>query len=77
MGLSKTHRDFEELKKTYFSSGETPYMMWKAPEISRVEPEVDVIEQFRFNMQSLEELSSRFQFVLEELSTVVIKKKQQ
>ena len=75
MGLSKTHRDFEELKKTYFSSGETPYMMWNETPVVDEKPEVDVIEQFRFNMQSLEELNSRFQFVLQELSTVLVKKK--
>ncbi|MCB9072733.1 MAG: hypothetical protein H6623_03860 [Bdellovibrionaceae bacterium] len=75
MGLSKTHRDFEELKKTYFSSGETPYMMWNETPVVDTKPEVDVIEQFRFNMQSLEELNSRFQFVLQELSTVLVKKK--
>ncbi len=75
MGLSKTHSDFERLKKTYFTTGETPYTLWKAPTVETVKPEVDVIEQFRFNMQSLEELQSRFQFVLEELSTVLVKKK--
>jgi hypothetical protein len=75
MGLSKTKRDFEGLKKTYFSIGETPYQVWKTPTVETVETEVDVIEQFRFNMQSLEELQSRFQFVLEELSSVLVKKK--
>ncbi len=75
MGLTKTQRDFENLKKTYFTTGETPYQMWKAPSVNDHKPEVDVIEQFRFNMQSLEELNARFQFVLEELSSVLIKKK--
>lgn len=75
MGLTKTQHDFENLQQTYFSSGETPYQVWKASAVDVVEPEVDVIEQFRFNMQSLEELNARFQFVLEELSSVLIKKK--
>ncbi|MCC6137570.1 MAG: hypothetical protein IT287_02990 [Bdellovibrionaceae bacterium] len=75
MGLTKTRRDFEDIQKTFFSTGETPYQVWKTPAIDNIEPEVDVIEQFRFNMQNLEELSSRFQFVLEELSSVLVKKK--
>lgn len=75
MGLTKTQRDFENLKQTYFSSGETPYQVWKEPAVDVIEPEVDIIEQLRFNMQSLEELNARFQFVLEELSSVLIKKK--
>lgn len=75
MGSVKTHRDFERLKKTYFTTGETPYTLWKESTVETIEPEVDVIEQFRFNMQSLEEIQSRFQFVLEELSSVLVKKK--
>lgn len=74
MGLSRTERDFEKLKKTKFIAGETPYQMWQAPSVESTETEVDIIEQFRFNVQNLEELSSRFQFVLEELSSVLIKR---
>lgn len=64
----KIEHNFGELKKTRFSQGETPMHLWGD------KAEVDVIEHLRFNIGQLQDLNSRFKFLLEELSTVLIKK---
>ena len=75
MSLSyKADHNFGELKKALFTEGETPYSAWR--EAQNVNPsEVDVLEHLRFNIEQLNDLNSRFQFLLGELSTVLVKKK--
>lgn len=80
MSLIRANTSFGDLKKTLFSAGETPYMVWReaydSSEDQRSSQEdVDVIEVLRFNIDQLRELNSRFGFLLEELSTVLVKKK--
>jgi hypothetical protein len=78
MGLTtKADHSFGELKKTLFTEGETPYMVWRETQepVPPSQPEVDVLEHLRFNIDQLADLNSRFQFLLEELSSVLVKKK--
>jgi hypothetical protein len=80
MSLTKASHNFGDLKKTLFASGESPYSVWRdsqEPTESVVPPQqdVDVLELLRFNIDQLQELNSRFGFVLEELSSVLVKKK--
>lgn len=78
---TKANHNFGDLKKTLFTAGESPYSLWRetheAAEPTATAPaqEVDVIEHLRFNIDQMQDLSSRFQFLLEELSSVLVKKK--
>jgi hypothetical protein len=75
MSLSyKADHNFGEIKKALFNEGATPYLQWR--ETHQTAPsEVDVLEHLRFNIEQLTDLNSRFQFLLEELSTVLVKRK--
>ena len=71
----KADHNFGELKETLFTEGETPYSAWReAHNVSPTE-QVDVLEHLRFNIEQLNDLNSRFQFLLGELSTVLVKRK--
>jgi hypothetical protein len=79
---TKADHNFGELKKTLFTAGETPYTVWREAQESALpspqqpsQSEVDVLEHLRFNIDQLQDLNSRFQFLLEELSSVLVKKK--
>lgn len=75
MSLSyKADHNFGELKKTSFNEGATPYTAWRESQHVNTS-EVDVLEHLRFNIEQLSDLNSRFQFLMEELSTVLVKKK--
>ena len=75
MSLSyKADHNFGELKKALFTEGETPYSAWRESQNVKSN-EVDVLEHLRFNIEQLNDLNSRFQFLLGELSTVLVKKK--
>ena len=67
----KIEHNFGELNKARFAKGETPIRVWGEPNT-----EVDVIEHLRFNIGQLRDLNSRFKFLLEELSGVLVKKNQ-
>jgi len=71
----KTDHNFGELKTTRFTESDTPYMAWRETH-TEVANEVDVLEHLRFNIEELKDLNSRFQFLMEELSTVLVRKKQ-
>lgn len=73
----KADHNFGELKKTLFKGGDTPYMVWRDSHIADTPAtnDVDVLEHLRFNIEQLKDLNSRFQFLMEELSTVLVKKK--
>lgn len=66
----KIDHNFGELKRTRFVEGQTPINTWGHTPVA----EVDVIEQLRFNVSQIKDLNSRFNFLLEELSGVLIKK---
>ena len=72
----KADHNFGELKKTRFTEGDTPYMVWREThtEIDDAK-DVDVLEHMRFNIEQLKDLNSRFQFLMEELSSVLVRKK--
>lgn len=73
----KANHNFGELKKTRFTDGDTPYMVWREShaEVDHSVADVDVLEHMRFNIEQLVDLNSRFQFLMEELSSVLVKKK--
>ncbi len=79
---TKASPHFGELKKTRFTLGDSPYQLWRethepvlpSPTQDKT-PEVDVLEHLRFNIDQLQNLNARFQFMLEELSTVLVRKK--
>jgi hypothetical protein len=80
MSLSKANHNFGDLKKTLFTTGESPYSVWRDSQeptesVTPTQQDVDVLELLRFNIDQLQELNSRFGFVLEELSSVLVKKK--
>ena len=80
MSLTKASHNFGDLKKTLFASGESPYSVWRESQdstesVKAPQQDVDVLELLRFNIEQLQELNSRFGFVLEELSTVLVRKK--
>jgi hypothetical protein len=81
MSLTKANHNFGDLKKTLFATGESPYSVWREsqePTESVAAPasqDVDVLEHLRFNIEQLSDLNSRFGFLLEELSSVLVKKK--
>jgi hypothetical protein len=81
MSLTKASHNFGDLKKTLFASGESPYSVWRDSQepttesVNTQQQDVDVLELLRFNIEQLEELNSRFGFVLGELSSVLVKKK--
>ena len=70
----KADHNFGELKKARFNEGATPYSAWREARNENAS-EVDVLEHLRFNIEQLNDLNSRFQFLLEELSSVLVKKK--
>jgi hypothetical protein len=72
----KADHNFGELKKALFTTSDTPYMVWREThnDIDTAK-DVDVLEHMRFNIEQLKDLNSRFQFLMEELSTVLVKKK--
>lgn len=77
MGLiQKAERNFGELKQTRFTETETPFEVWgpSAKSVSST-TNVDVIEQLRFNIDQLSDLNARFKFLLEELSSVLVRRK--
>lgn len=72
----KADHNFGELKKTLFTGGDTPYMVWRETHTEiDADKDVDVLEHMRFNIEQLKDLNSRFQFLMEELSSVLVKKK--
>jgi len=72
----KADHSFGELKKTAFTGGDTPYMVWRETHVEiDGDKDVDVIEHLRFNIEQLKDLNSRFQFLMEELSSVLVRKK--
>jgi hypothetical protein len=79
MSLSyKADHSFGEIKKAAFEEGATPYQQWRQnhnEDHKTIPSEVDVLEHLRFNIEQLTDLNSRFQFLLEELSTVLVKRK--
>ncbi|MBY0384555.1 hypothetical protein K2X05_05300 [bacterium] len=80
MSLTKANHNFGDLKKTLFTAGESPYSVWREAQEAEVVSapavqEVDVLELLRFNIDQLQDLNSRFGFLLEELSSVLVKKK--
>lgn len=80
MSLTKANHNFGDLKKTLFTAGESPYSVWRETQETEVVQapavqEVDVLELLRFNIDQLQDLNSRFGFLLEELSSVLVKKK--
>lgn len=81
MSLTKANHNFGDLKKTLFTAGESPYSVWRETQEAEVVSapaavqEVDVLELLRFNIDQLQDLNSRFGFLLEELSSVLVKKK--
>ncbi len=80
MSPSKASHNFGDLKKTLFAAGESPYSVWResqepAESVKTPQQDVDVLELLRFNIDQLQDLNSRFGFVLEELSTVLVRKK--
>ncbi len=77
---TRANNNFGDLKKTLFTAGESPYTVWRETHetvetTSAPSSEVDVLEHLRFNIDQLQDLNSRFQFLLEELSSVLVKKK--
>lgn len=76
MGLmQKTERNFGELKQTRFTDSVTPFEVWGPSSHVSSANNVDVIEQLRFNIDQLTDLNARFQFLLEELSSVLVRRK--
>ena len=77
---TKASLHFGELKKTRFVMGDSPYQIWRethepVPAVQQEVVEVDVLEHLRFNIDQLQNLNARFQFMLEELSSVLVRKK--
>lgn len=78
MGLiQKTEHNFGELKQTRFNEAETPFEVWgpTSKSVPTAPQNVDVLEQLRFNIDQMNDLNARFQFLLEELSGVLVRRK--
>lgn len=67
----KTQTDFGQIWQQ-----ESPEKNWEVVQSSRRDclSDSDVIEHLQYNIQQLEELNHRFNFVLKELSTILVKK---